>query len=159
MPVSFLPFVKILPVIFLAGLLGALGAHEVKPLTPGELEEYELDPAFYKKGTWVQGILIATSGKVSDYAHLEAAYQFEMMMKSINPEVAQRVRERKVLCLLVSGDQVLAGLGGGSIVVKSAHTWETARTLTGHTTFVDRLAVCGNSLVSCSDDKTVRVWS
>ena len=90
----------------LAGFWGSLLAHEVKPLTPGQLEEYELDPKFYKKGTWVQDILIATSGKVSDYAHLEAAYQFEMMMKSINPEVAQRVRERKVLCLLVAHNEV-----------------------------------------------------
>jgi len=106
LPVSSLPFVKILPVIFLAGLLAPLGAHEVKPLTPEECEEYELDPKFYRKGTWVQDILIATSGKVSDYAHLEAAYQFEMMMKSINPEVAQRVRERKVLCLLVAHNEV-----------------------------------------------------
>ena len=106
MPVSFPVIVKILPVIFLAGLLAPLGAHEVKPLTPEECEEYELDPKFYRKGTWVQDILIATSGKVSDYAHLEAAYQFEMMMKSINPEVAQRVRERKVLCLLVAHNEV-----------------------------------------------------
>ena len=94
--------------LLLAGLVsgGALLAHEVKPLTPGELKEYELDPAFYKKGTWVQDILIATSGKVSDFAHLEAAYQFEMMMKSINPEVAGRVRERKVLCILVAHNEV-----------------------------------------------------
>ena len=90
----------------LTGLATSLGAHEVKPLTEGQLKEYELDPAFYKKGTWVQEILIATSEKVSDVAHLEAAYQFEMMMRTIIPEVAQRVRERKVLCILVAHNEV-----------------------------------------------------
>ena len=90
----------------LIGLATSLGAHEVKPLTEEQLKEYELDPAFYKKGTWVQEILIATSEKVSDVAHLEAAYQFEMMMKTIIPEVAQRVRERKVLCILVAHNEV-----------------------------------------------------
>ncbi|MCH2332612.1 MAG: hypothetical protein MK312_13880 [Roseibacillus sp.] len=90
----------------LTGLATSLGAHEVKPLTEGQLKEYELDPAFYKKGTWVQEILIATSEKVSDVAHLEAADQFEMMMRTIIPEVAQRVRERKVLCILVAHNEV-----------------------------------------------------
>ena len=70
-------------VVGLTGLGGSLRAHEVKPLDGGQLEEYKLDPAFYKKGTWVEDILIATSEKVSDAAHLEAAYQFEMMMKNI----------------------------------------------------------------------------
>ena len=93
-------------VVGLTGLGGSLRAHEVKPLAAGQLEEYKLDPAFYKKGTWVEDILIATSEKVSDAAHLEAAYQFEMMMKSIIPEVAQRVRERKVLCILVAHNEV-----------------------------------------------------
>ena len=60
-----------------------LWGHEVRPLTAAECEEYKLDPAFYKKGTWVQEILIATSEKVSDYTHLESAYQFDMMMKTL----------------------------------------------------------------------------
>ncbi|MCP4814768.1 MAG: hypothetical protein GY888_19850, partial [Planctomycetaceae bacterium] len=42
-----------------------------------------------------------TSEKVSDYAHQETAYLFDMMMKSIKPEIAQRIREQKVLCVLV----------------------------------------------------------
>ncbi len=94
--------------LILAGVVpcGALVAHEVKPLTSAELENYDLDPSFFKKGTRVQDILIATSGKVSNYAHLEAAYQFEMMMKSINPEVARRVREREVLCILVAHNEI-----------------------------------------------------
>ena len=98
--------IRVLLVVVLTGLGGSLRAHEVKPLAAGQLEEYKLDPAFYKKGTWVEDILIATSEKVSDAAHLEAAYQFEMMMKSIIPEVAQRVRERKVLCILVAHNEV-----------------------------------------------------
>ena len=97
---------KLLLSIFLTGLCAPLDAHEVKPLTKDQCEEYELDPGFYKKGTRVQDILIATSEKVSDFAHLEAAYQFEMIMKSIDREVAQRVRERKVLCLLVAHNEL-----------------------------------------------------
>ena len=100
------PIPRALFLSILTGLATSLGAHEVKPLTEGQLKEYELDPAFYKKGTWVQEILIATSEKVSDVAHLEAAYQFEMMMRTIIPEVAQRVRERKVLCILVAHNEV-----------------------------------------------------
>ncbi|MEO2023835.1 MAG: hypothetical protein ABGX05_18575, partial [Pirellulaceae bacterium] len=73
----------------------------VKPLTDAEAKEYKLDRTFYKKCTRVQDILIATSEKVSDYAHLETAYLFDMMMKSIKPEIAQRIREQKVLCVLV----------------------------------------------------------
>ncbi|MFP6885349.1 MAG: hypothetical protein VCA40_13015 [Roseibacillus sp.] len=97
---------KLLLSIFLTGLCAPLDAHEVKPLTKDQCEEYELDPGFYKKGTRVQDILIATSEKVSDFAHLEAAYQFEMIMKNIDREVAQRVRERKVLCLLVAHNEL-----------------------------------------------------
>ena len=93
--------------IFPALLLGPpLLAHEVKPLTKEQCEDYKLDSAFYKKGTWVQDILIATSEKVTDFTHLEAAYQFEMMMKSIDQKVAQRVRDRKVLCLLVAHNEL-----------------------------------------------------
>jgi hypothetical protein len=87
-------------ILILLGLGSLASAHEVKPLTKEQCDEYKLDPAFYKKGTLVQDILIATSEKVSDYTHLEAAYQFEMIMKSIDQTVAQRVRDRKVLCLL-----------------------------------------------------------
>ncbi len=54
----------------------------------------------------VQDILIATSEHVSDHAHLEAAYQFDMIMQSINPEVARRIRDRKVLCILIGHDEL-----------------------------------------------------
>ncbi len=74
---------------------------QVKPVSEEQATEYKLDPNFFKKGTLVQDILIATSTNVSDFTHLEAAYQFDMMMKSIRPDIAQRIRERKVLCVLV----------------------------------------------------------
>ena len=74
---------------------------QVKAVSVEEAAEYRLDPNFFKKGTWVQDILIATSTNVSDFAHLEAAYQFDMMMKTIRPDIAQRIRDRKVLCVLV----------------------------------------------------------
>ncbi len=52
---------------------------EVKPLSGETLKEYHLDPEFFEKGTMVQDILNATSGKVSDFTHLEAAYLFDRM--------------------------------------------------------------------------------
>ncbi len=84
--------------------------HEIKPLTDEQTEEYKLDASFYKKGTMVQDILIATSDRVSDHAHREAAYQFDMIMKSIDPKVAQRVRDRKVLCILIGHDEMTSDM-------------------------------------------------
>ena len=82
-------------------LLGLASAHEVKPITAKQAEEYGLDRAFFKKGTLAQGILIATSGQVSDTAHLEAAYLFDHLMSTLRPRIAQRIRDAKVLCILV----------------------------------------------------------
>jgi len=85
-------------------------ACEVKPLSEAEAEEYGLDASFYKKRTVVQGILIATSDCVSDHAHLEAASQFDMIMKGINPQVARRIRDRKVLCILIGHEELTSDL-------------------------------------------------
>ncbi|MEJ6572588.1 MAG: hypothetical protein QNL39_11445, partial [Akkermansiaceae bacterium] len=68
--------------------------------------EYKLDPKFFKKGTMVQDILIATSVKVTDYTHLEAAYLFDKMMTDLKPEIAQRIRDKKVLCILGAHDEL-----------------------------------------------------
>ena len=54
----------------------------------------------------VQDILIATSVKVTDYTHLEAAYLFDKMMADLKPEIAQRIRDKKVLCILVAHDEL-----------------------------------------------------
>ncbi|MDA1017600.1 MAG: hypothetical protein O3A00_24470, partial [Planctomycetota bacterium] len=50
--------------------------YEVKPLTDEFASEYKLDQAFYTKATMAEGVLIATSSRVCDDAHREAAYQF-----------------------------------------------------------------------------------
>jgi len=91
---------------------GAAGAadYEVKPLTDKQAAEYKLDASFYKKCTQVQGIFIATSEQVSDYAHREAAYLFDMVMKQIDPNVAQRVRGRKPLCILIGYKELTSEL-------------------------------------------------
>ena len=73
----------------------AKAVHEVKPLTEQQAREYKLDTSFYRKVTLVQGILIATSAKVSDLAHRETAYQFDMLMRSMKPEIAERIRRKK----------------------------------------------------------------
>lgn len=69
-------------------------------------KEYDLPPRFFKKSLLVQDILIATSDKVSDLAVNESAYLFDQMMKDINPDVAARIRSRKVLCILVGKDEL-----------------------------------------------------
>ena len=86
--------------ISLIGISSTL-AEPPKPLTDAQAKDYELSTDFYKKATEVEGILIATSDKVSDYTHKEAAFQFKRMMDSIKPEIAERIRTRKVLCLIV----------------------------------------------------------
>ncbi len=91
-------------------LAGVQPEPRVRKLTGEEAAEYKLDPTFYKKGTMIRKILIASSDEVSDYTHLEAAYQFDMMMKSIMPEIAQRIRDRKVLCILIGHTELTSGL-------------------------------------------------
>ena len=85
-------------------------SYEVKPLSEKLAKKYNLDTDFYEKSTQVEGILIATSAGVSDLAHLEAAYQFAMIMKSIKPQIAQRIRDKKVLCLLIGHKELTSEL-------------------------------------------------
>ncbi len=84
--------------------------YTIKPPTADQCAEYHLDGDFYKKCTQVQDILIATSEHVSDLAHREAAYQFDMIMRSIQPEIAQRIRDKKVLCLLLAHNELTSQL-------------------------------------------------
>jgi len=83
---------------------------EVKPLSDERAKEYTLDAAFYKKCALVQNILIATSDKVSDYALLEAAYLLDRVMTDLKPPIAQRIRDRKVLCIIVGYDELTSDL-------------------------------------------------
>ena len=99
-------FKPLVQAAFLAAFPGLAGAYEVKPLSDGQAAEYKLDTAFYQKGALVQDILIATSKEVSDYTILEAAYQFDRVMTTIKPDVAGRIRDKKVLCILVGKDEL-----------------------------------------------------
>ncbi len=85
-------------------------AYEVKSVSEAQSAEYNLDPSFYKKGILIQDILIATSKQVSDHTIREAAYQFDMVMKTIKPNVASRIRQRKVLCVLVAKDELTSDM-------------------------------------------------
>ena len=92
-------------VITCAPLHAAEAAFLVKPITAEQAAEYKLDPAFYKKGTLVQDILIATSDQVGDVVHQEAAYLFDKVMGTAS------VREA-----LLRGepvDQIIAGFQSG----------------------------------------------
>ncbi len=101
----------VLLVLLTAGFsFSAKAVHEVKPLTEQQAREYKLDTSFYRKVTLVQGILIATSAKVSDLAHRETAYQFDMLMRSMKPEIAERIRKKKVLCLLIGHNEFTSQL-------------------------------------------------
>ena len=73
-------------------------------------EAYGLDPGFYKKVTWVEDILIATSERVSDLAHRETAYQFEMVMKRVRKPIAKRIRKKQVLCILIGHSEFTSQL-------------------------------------------------
>lgn len=81
------------------------GTYEPKPLTKAQLDQYDLDPNFYGRGTVVQDILIATSPRVGDLVHREAAYQFDRIMSCLDPNVAQRIRDKKVLCILIGWNE------------------------------------------------------
>ena len=82
----------------------------VAPLTVKQSREYDLPTAYYKKSTEAAGILIASSARVSDHAFQETAYQFDMIMKDLMPAVARRIRDRKVLCLLLAPDELTSEL-------------------------------------------------
>ena len=81
--------------------IGLQAGHETKPLTEKQLKVHKLDGKFFKKGTEVEGILIATSDRVSDHAHAESAYLFGKIMQSIDKKVAERIREKRLLCILI----------------------------------------------------------
>ena len=81
-------------------------AFEILSVSESVAKEYGLDRAFYRKTLMVQDILIASSDRVSDYALYEAAYQFDAIMRNLAPAVAQRIRERKPLCILVAHDEL-----------------------------------------------------
>ena len=96
--------------LLIALLPFGLHGHEVRPLSPSLSKEYDLDSNFYAKTTLVQEILVATSKKVSDTTHLETAYLFDRMMRDLKPEIAQRIRDARVLCLLVGHDELTSDL-------------------------------------------------
>ena len=102
--------IGLIGVLFLCAATKAEGGYAVKPLTEAQAEEYKLDRGFYKKGTMIQGILIATSSKVANLAHRETAYQFDMLMQGLKPEIAERIRKKKVLCLLIGHDELTSQL-------------------------------------------------
>ena len=80
--------------------------YQITPPTDEQAKEYGLDASFYQKCTTVEGILITTSDRVFDHAHREAPYQFGMIMQRIDPVVARRIRDRKVLCILIGHDEM-----------------------------------------------------
>ena len=102
--------IGLLGLIFLGATTDAEGGYAVKPLTEALAKEYKLDRGFYKKVTMIQGILIATSSKVANLAHRETAYQFDMLMRGLKPEIAERIRKKKVLCLLIGHDELTSQL-------------------------------------------------
>lgn len=88
----------------------AAADYQVNPLTAEQKKAYLVNGTFYKKGIVVQDILIATSERVADHALLEAAYQFDMVMRSIDAQIAQRIRDKKVLCILIGDEELTSDL-------------------------------------------------
>ncbi len=83
---------------------------DILPLTPEAALPYKLDTAFYKKRAVVQDILIVSSGKVPDVAYRETAYLFDRVMRSIAAPVARRIRDQKVVCILIGRDELTSEL-------------------------------------------------
>ncbi len=83
---------------------------EIQPVSDEVAKEYSLDQSFYKKCTVVQGILVATSAKVSDHTLHEAAYLFDAIMKDVKPEIAKRIRDKKVLCIIAAHDELVSDI-------------------------------------------------
>ncbi len=95
--------------LFLCPSLSIRAADEataVACLSPQQAREYKLDATFFRKCLLAEEILIATSEHVSDFTILEAAYQFRMVMKTVTPEVARRIRDQKVLCVLLAHNEL-----------------------------------------------------
>jgi hypothetical protein len=90
--------------------IAAEKAFQVRPVTDAIAKEYSLDQGFYKKCLIVQGILVATSGKVSDATHHEVAFLFDRMMRDVKPEMAQRIRDQKVLCIVAAHDEMVSDI-------------------------------------------------
>lgn len=82
----------------------------VEQISEDRAAAYELDRDFYKKCVLAQGILIVSSERVSDHALREAAYQFDMVMKRVDDRVAQRIRERKCLCIIIGHEELTSQL-------------------------------------------------
>ena len=110
MPAAHNILLPLLIALATAGCTAPNSIYRVSQLDKEQAAAYMLDTSFYKKGTLVEGIFIATSDKVSDHAHREAAYQFDMLMRSLNPAVAQRIRDRKVLCILIGHQELTSDL-------------------------------------------------
>ncbi len=101
----------LLALLLLPGLATfAADSAAIRPPTDEQAESYKLDREFYKKALLVQDILIVTSDRVSDLAIRESAYLFDKMMRSIDPAVAQRIRDRKVLCILIGHDELTSSV-------------------------------------------------
>jgi hypothetical protein len=92
------------------GVKTVAGPYSVGGLSKAEAEEYELDKSFFKKALTVQDILIVSSARVSDYTLYEAAYQFDNMIRNLDSAVAQRIRDKKVLCILAAHDELTSDI-------------------------------------------------
>jgi len=82
----------------------------IAPPTDEQLAYFDLDADFYKKALVAQDILIATSANVSDDAIRETAYLYDKIMSSIDAKVAQRIRDAKLLCLLIGATEQISEL-------------------------------------------------
>jgi hypothetical protein len=108
---AYFQFLIVAAVVAVSSLPASNAAeYSVQKLSDEHSAEYDLDASFYSKVIAVEGILIATSDKVSDLAHLEAAYQFGMIMQRISPPIAQRIRDKKVLCILIGHKELTSQL-------------------------------------------------
>ena len=94
--------------LLLAVAAGCAAPAELRVSSPTaeQATAYKLDRSFTAKSCVTQGIRIASSAKVPDLVHREAAHLLDRVLESIDPAVARRVRESGVLCVLLGHEEL-----------------------------------------------------
>ena len=65
----------------------------------------------------------------------------------------------RVYCLIIDGDQLIAGNSSNTIEIRLLETGQQLKVLYGHRGPVNCLAIYGNQLISGSNDHTIKIWN
>ena len=108
-------------------LLASVGFSEVGPPPADEVERLSLEP-FYKKYLSCRGFPIVSSGKVSDYALLEAAHVIEQMLGT-RQDILDAMTDNKVRLVIMAPDEFTTDVPEHSDLEPKAYWDKRARGL------------------------------